>query len=224
MATVTATLDRPGTQTITADDSTATIAGTSNAMTVTLAAGSEFQVNTYTPGNQQIAKVAMDAAGDYVVVWQSYYYNTGYAHSTNLCPALTTPRRGTGEPVPGNTYTGREATTPTVAMDAAGDFVVAWVGCDTDVSAYEVYAQQYNSSGASQGSNFLVNTYTAGGSQLAPAVAMDSAGDFVVAWNMKMRTAANTASTLNCTTPAAPTKGSEFQVNTYTPGNQVSPR
>jgi hypothetical protein len=33
--------------------------------------GGEFQVNTYTTGNQDGPAVAMDAAGNFVVVWRS---------------------------------------------------------------------------------------------------------------------------------------------------------
>ncbi len=36
------------------------------------AAGPQFQVNSYTTGNQQLPSVAVDANGDFVVVWQSY--------------------------------------------------------------------------------------------------------------------------------------------------------
>ena len=36
------------------------------------AAGTEFQVNTYTPNGQFRPEVASDAAGDYVVVWESF--------------------------------------------------------------------------------------------------------------------------------------------------------
>ena len=50
-----------------------------------------------------------------------------------------------------------------------------------DGSDYGIYADRYNTSGAEQGSTFLVNTYTAGDQRL-PSVAMDSSGDFVVAW------------------------------------------
>ena len=35
-------------------------------------AGAEFQVNTYTTSNQNTDAAAMDASGNFVVVWQSY--------------------------------------------------------------------------------------------------------------------------------------------------------
>ena len=78
-------------------------------------------------------------------------------------------------------------------MDSAGDFNIAWVsgtfngsGSSTqDGSGYGIYAQQYNSGGAPQGSEFRVNTYTMGNQGLltaGPAIGEDSAGDFVIAW------------------------------------------
>ena len=39
--------------------------------------GGEFLVNTFTTGYQQRAKVAVNKAGKFVVVWESYYQN-GY--------------------------------------------------------------------------------------------------------------------------------------------------
>ena len=36
------------------------------------AASGEFKVNTFTENNQQAAKVAMDAAGDFTIVWESF--------------------------------------------------------------------------------------------------------------------------------------------------------
>ena len=59
--------------------------------------------------------------------------------------------------------------------------MVAWQSDPQDGSAYGIYAQRYNAAGAPQGSEFRVNTTTAG-NQNHPSVAMDADGDFVVAW------------------------------------------
>ena len=70
-------------------------------------------------------------------------------------------------------------TTSAVAMDAAGGFVVAWVQPSGTTS--NIMAQLFNSSRASAvGSPIQVNASSEVG---APAVAMDAAGDFLVAWN-----------------------------------------
>ena len=46
---------------------------------------------------------------------------------------------------------------------------------------YQLYAQRFNAAGAKVGSEFRVNTTTAG-DQKNSAVAMDAAGDFVISW------------------------------------------
>jgi hypothetical protein len=40
--------------------------------------------------------------------------------------------------------------------------LLSWHGAGTDDTGYGIFAQRYNSSGNSQGSNFLVNSYTTG--------------------------------------------------------------
>ena len=64
------------------------------------------------------------------------------------------------------------------AMDADGDFVVTWVSTGQDGSSNGVFAQRYDSSGASVGAEFQANTYTTG-SQNRPVVAMAADGRFV---------------------------------------------
>src|SRR5947208_2483985 len=80
-----------------------------------------------------------------------------------------------------NTNTTAFQTSPAVAMDAGGNYVVVWQSFGQDGSGYGVYAQRYSSAGVPQGGEFRVNTYTTG-SQFGPAVAMDAAGDFVITW------------------------------------------
>ena len=74
---------------------------------------------------------------------------------------------------------------PSVAADADGDFVVVWESdgsSGTDTSCTSIQGQRYASTGAPQGAQFQVNTYTTS-YQRRPAVAADAAGDFVVVWD-----------------------------------------
>ena len=64
-------------------------------------------------------------------------------------------------------------------MDSAGDFVIAFQGYDSN--SHGIFAERFNSSGAAQGSTFRVNT-PQNDNQGAPSAAMDSAGNFVIAW------------------------------------------
>jgi hypothetical protein len=86
--------------------------------------GAEFLVNTYTDYEQMNPAVAMDADGDFVVVWQTNdFEGTGLEiRGQRYDPA--------GAPVGGefqvNTTTLYDQTRPDVTMDADGDFVVVW--------------------------------------------------------------------------------------------------
>jgi hypothetical protein len=103
--------------------------------------------------------------------------------ATMLCPPLLAQA---DSPIAGpeflvNSYTIKNQEYPSVAMDGDGDFVVAWQSFTQDGSDHGVYAQRYDSNGNPQGSEFRVNTHTIG-NQLYPSVAIDTDGDFVVAW------------------------------------------
>ena len=101
-----------------------------------------------------------------------------------------------------NTYTPSDQVDPKVATDAAGDYVVVWASNGQDGSGYGIYAQLYNKTGVAQGSEFQVNTYTPG-NQNQPSVAMDAAGDFVVAWESYDQDGSGYGIYRKPTTPAA---------------------
>src|SRR4051794_22149740 len=62
-----------------------------------------------------------------------------------------------------NTYTTNDQRIPTVAMDPAGNFVVAWQSYGQEggigLPSLGIYAQRYNAAGAAQGAEFRVNTH-----------------------------------------------------------------
>ncbi len=184
------------------------------------AQGSEFKANTYTTGNQAGEQVAMDAAGDFVIVWESAGQDgSGYGVYGQRYNAAGT---ALGPEFKVNTYTTGDQQYPSVAMDAAGDFVVAWSSNGQDGSGYGIYAQRYNSSGTAQGSEFKVNTYTTN-SQNSPSVAMDSAGDFAVAWTSDAQDGSGYGIYAQRYNSSGTAQGSEFKVNTYTTNTQWLP-
>ncbi len=61
-----------------------------------------------------------------------------------------------------NTYTPGDQDSPSTAMDADGNFVVAWSSYGQDGDGYGVYAQRYDYNGSPVGSEFIVNTYSTG--------------------------------------------------------------
>ena len=102
--------------------------------------GSETLVNTTTTNNQSYASVAMDAAGNTVVVWQGEGAgdtNGIFGQRFNAAGVA----QGTEFLV--NTTTTGNQNWSSVAMDADGNFVVIWDGegtGDTD----GIFAQRFN--------------------------------------------------------------------------------
>jgi hypothetical protein len=140
----------------------------------------EFPINTYTDGDQQGSDVAMNSVGRFVVTWYSLDQD---GSSWGVFARIYSPL---GIPVVDefqvNTYTTGSQSVPSVAIDDAGNFVIAWSSRGQDGSVESVYAQRYNFEGLAQGDEFQVNTYTQG-TQFYPQVAMDADGDFVVVWS-----------------------------------------
>ncbi|HNB64921.1 MAG TPA: DUF4347 domain-containing protein, partial [Rhodocyclaceae bacterium] len=137
----------------------------------------EVRVNTVTTNLQQVANVAMDASGNFIVVWDS---NASGNVDVRAQRYSSTGTALGGEFTVNATLAGDQKTN-SVAMDATGDFVVAWTGVNGDGSGNGVFAQRYNASGTAVGSQFQVNQITTGNQDWAH-VAMDGHGGFVVVW------------------------------------------
>jgi hypothetical protein len=184
------------------------------------ARGGEFRVNTTTAGSQRDPAVALDADGDFVVVWTSVGQDGdgGGIYGRRYSAELTA--RGGEFRI--NTRTGGHQEAPRVALDAAGDFVVVWTSQGSDGSGAGVAARRYRANGTALGSEFRVNTTTAG-TQEAPSVSLDADGDFVVAWhgNGTGDSAGIFAQRYNA---SAVRQGSQFRVNTTTAATQWFPR
>jgi hypothetical protein len=145
---------------------------------------SNILVNSgYTTDDQSAPSVGMDpVSGAYVVVWQSknqYSSSSGYDIYGQLYNADGTT---SGSMFLVNTTTTNDQITPSVSMNASGNFVVTWASLDqvSSSSGYDIYGRFYSAtSGAS--SEFLVNTTTTA-SQREPSVALNSDNKFVVTW------------------------------------------
>jgi Ca2+-binding RTX toxin-like protein len=179
--------------------------------------GGEFQVNSTTTGTQGYSTVAMDAGGDFVISWISNQGGTGYDIYAQRFNAAGTAQ-GTEFLV--NTFTAGDQKLPTVAMDAAGDFVVTWSSQGQDGSGWGVYAQQYDALGAAVGGEIAVNTYTSSDQQQS-AVAMDAVGDFVVTWQSNGQDGSLYGIFGRGFTAAGVPLGTELQVNTTVTDSQV---
>jgi hypothetical protein len=144
------------------------------------AAGTEFQVNTYTTSLQGAAAVAQASDGSFVVVWQSNGQDGSYlsVHGQRFDSAGAPA--GTEFQV--NTYTTSYQYLAAVAQASDGSFVVVWQSNGQDGSYTSVHGQRFDSAGAAAGTEFQINTYTTYLQGYGNSIAADAAGDFVVVW------------------------------------------
>jgi hypothetical protein len=169
-------------------------------------------------------RVAMNGAGAFVVSWQ--YHVANYQDWNVRARLYDSGGNPQGSEFQVNTYTTGEQYQPSVSMSSTGDFLVLWTDsgpsqtAGRDGSGKGVYAQRFDGSGGMQGADFLVNTSTTGDQSDAEA-AIDAAGNFVVAWRGEDGSYSGVKA--QHFDASANQLGSEFQVNTYTTGNQYGP-
>jgi hypothetical protein len=188
-------------------------------------AGPEFRVNTFTPNAQNAQAIAADDAGNFVIAWQSNGQSGRgkwdvYAQRYS---AAGTPQGGEFRVnLNSTTYSGGGAQkNVSIAMDADGDFVVAWSGGGMG-NNMDIIAQRFNAAGVKQGAEFRVNTYITN-IQSVPAVAMDSNGAFVIAWDSYAQDGSLRGIYAQRFEASGVRQGVEFRVNTTTTNNQQWP-
>ncbi|MFT5327290.1 MAG: parallel beta-helix repeat protein, partial [Planctomycetaceae bacterium] len=139
-------------------------------------AGDEFLVSTFLYNSQERPSLAMDATGNFVVIWQGS--QDGFSAGRELYGKMFNAdgvEQGDEFRV---SSTDADQYSPSVAMDAVGNFVVTWQVLDGTLHRDNVYGRVFNAVGAAQGSEFIVSTSHSS----TPSVDMDSVGNFVVTW------------------------------------------
>ncbi|HBO42785.1 MAG TPA: hypothetical protein DD670_02370, partial [Planctomycetaceae bacterium] len=191
--------------------------------------GERILVNTLTIGVQTEPAVAIDDAGNFVVVWSGDGFDLGDetgvfgqrfdADGMKLGGQFRISQFTTSGIYGVNT----EQDEPAVAMNPNnGDFVVSWTSFGQDGSQDGVYARMYRANGSAQGDEFLVNKTTTVGAQGNSGVAMDGLGNFVVTWQSEhdINGVGVYAQRFDS---AGARRGTEVRVNTYRTGDQDSP-
>ncbi len=180
------------------------------------AAGPEFRVNSYTTSTQVFPSVAIDGNGNFVVAWESNTQDgSGYGVFAQRYAAGGSALGGEFRV---NSYTTDRQFGPSVGMDDAGNFVVAWESYAQDGSTSGVFAQRYAAGGAAAGGEFRVNTYTTS-YQSEPQLSRSPSGSFVVTWTSR-QDGSNDGIFGQRYDAGGSAAGSEFRVNTYTTGIQ----
>lgn len=191
-------------------------------------AAAQFQVNTVTTDYQHEPDVAMAGNGRFAVIWTSEISTGTDAEGTSiqgqLYDAAGTPLTAQFQV---NSYTPADQSRPSVAMDPAGNFVVAWESYSspgTDGEFRSIQARRYNSAGTAQGTQFQVNTYTLG-VQSEPDVTLDGLGRFIVAWTSNEAVGDPDLESIQAQRYAAngTPAGAQFQINQLTTSAQANP-
>jgi hypothetical protein len=143
--------------------------------------GPEFQINTYTLGDQAFPAVSVNASGAFVVAWQSDgqdgsrlgVYAQRFDHLGNRL----------GSELRLNTYTASDQSTPDVAIRDDGSFLASWQSTDQDGNGRGVFARLYDSAGNPTGPEFQVNTTTYSNQAFPNVIVNPVTQGFVISWS-----------------------------------------
>jgi len=184
----------------------------------------EFRVNTTILSQQRDPDVAVNASGQFVIV-----FRTGVSLTTILAQSysgITVGNNGNpttvGGEAPVSTTTDNGETAPAVALDSVGNYAVTYQGNSQDGSGFNIRARRMNQNGTPAGSEFAVNTVTAGDQQF-PDIAMDGSGNFNIVWYSDNLDGSGTAIVMQRYNASGVAQGGNIQVNTgITTNNQIN--
>lgn len=187
----------------------------------------DFQVNSTTGGLQTYPAVAAAPDGRFVVVWQSQTSaaddDQGYSVQGQL---YGSDGSALGSELQLNQHTPLDQGRPAVAMGADGAFLVVWESASSpadDTSLGSIQGRRFDSLGAPLGDQFQVNRHTLG-NQSQPRVALAADGQGTVVWK-SLDTGSDEAGAIVARrfSPTDTPRGGEFQVNSFTTGDQLVP-
>ncbi len=140
----------------------------------------EFQINSYTVGDQFLPTTTTLANGSYVVVWQSSGQDDGFSSGV-YGQLYSGSGAAIGHEFQINKYTTDDQNNPVVSALSDGGFVVAYGSEGQDGSDSGVYGQFFDDLGNQLGHGFRLNDYT-DSEQGVPAIAALTDGRFVATW------------------------------------------
>lgn len=153
------------------------------------AISSDILISEITSVDNEDPDVAMDANGNFVVLWEreTYYYSecsSNYSNYPDVIYARTFNAMGVpdGPSFPISDQPSVDSDDPAIAMDSDGNWVAVWETARCNDYYCDVYAKIFDSSNSATSSELLVNTNTYDNEDVD--VAIDSNGDFIVAWEI----------------------------------------
>jgi hypothetical protein len=142
------------------------------------AQGVNFKVNDDAGiASQYSPSITMDGSGNFIVVWRddrNFFWDI-YCQRYNSSGVA----QGANFKVNDDIGTSLQQD-PSIAMDGSGNFIVVWR--DDRNGNTDIYCQRYDSTGTAKDINFIINNDAGTANQSYASIAMNSSGNFVVAW------------------------------------------
>ena len=179
--------------------------------------GDELMINTYTPNYQWFPDISSNGS-NYMAVWQSDRQD-GQGYGVYMQMIDPNGNKITLESLV-NSFTTQNQSTPSVTTDGTNYFV-AWQSDTQDGNDYGIFGRIYNENGNTQMSEFQINTYTTSW-QTGPNIAYNGT-NYLVVWQSEGQDGSNSGIFGQLLNSAGTKIGTEFQINTYTTGDQSTP-
>ena len=184
--------------------------------------GNDFIVNSTTADLQSHPAITALANGHFVVTWGS---GDGADGSSGCIRARLFDANGSAvaNDFVANSTSASSQFDPKATALTDGHFVVTWTSADGgDGQGYCVRARLFDASGNAIGSDFIVNSTTAG-NQNSPTIVALPAGQFAVTWFSDVGDGSGGCVTVRLFNPDGTPVGSDLVVNSTTGGDQIQP-
>jgi hypothetical protein len=178
----------------------------------------EFQVTSYTAGEQRLPSVSLEGNGDFVVAWVSVGQDGDGPYGPGIfARRFSSASVGQAAEFQVSSFTTNDPAAPSVSVDADGDFVVAWQSIGEGI-----FARRFSSTGVALAGDFQVSSFTVQ-QQSRPSVSVEAGGAFVIGWQSEDQDGSGDGVFARRFSSTGVPETAEFQVSSYTPGNQYFP-
>ena len=184
--------------------------------------GGEFLVNSSESFDQRAPSLAALNDGGYVVVWESDFTAPDSSSLGVFGQRYDAGGNAVGGQFLVNTFTASSQSAASVTGLDDGGYMVAWRSFGQDGDSWGIYGQRYDAAGATVGTEFQVNTETAGAQDIPEVVALDGGG-YVVVWQSAAQDGSGNGVFGQAYDAANVSQGGEFQINSTTAGDQGMP-
>ena len=183
-------------------------------------AGTEFRVNSFNQGSQDSAHASMSADGSFVVVWN------GAVRATTRPEIIKRRFTATGVALFNDRQVGQTTDDLQIVARSAlrddGSLIVAWEARRVTNDTFNVLASHFDADSEPLTPVSQINQFDSTAQRRA-AVAANSAGDQVIAWQSSGQDGSDWGIFARCMRFAG-SGGDEFLVNQTTQGGQARPR